>query len=184
MAGIFCKRCKADSVVKNGIVRNLQRYQCKSCGFNFTDTPKRGKPEAVKDLAISLHAPGGMSLRGIGKTTGAGNVTVPAWVRDRAAGLPDVPPAPAPGGASGGEPVVPVDEMWHFAQKKQQNSGSGEHSIPFQKQRSHGFSATATTRRAESSLKKLESKEKPSSPATGRATIGKSRKDNCSPART
>lgn len=117
MAGICCKRCKADGGVKNGIVRNLQRNLCKSCGFNFADAPKRGKPEAVKDSAISLYAPGGMSLRGIGKRIGAGNVTVLAWVRDRAASLPGVPPAPAPGGASGGEPVVPVDEMWHFVQK-------------------------------------------------------------------
>ena len=133
MAGICCKRCKADGVVKNGIVRNLQRYLCNSCRFNFTDTPKRGKPEAVKDLAISLHALGGMSLRGIGKTIGVSNVTVLAWVRDRAASLPDVAPAAASSGASGGEPVVLVDEMWHFVQKKQQNSGFGEHSIPCRK---------------------------------------------------
>ena len=130
MPEICCKRCKADDTVKNGIVRKLQRYLCNSCGFNFTDTPKRGKPDAVKDLAISLHALGGMSLRGIGKAIGVSNVTVLTWVRDRAAGLPDVPPAAAADAAFSGKPVVQVDEMWHFVQKKQQNSGSGEHSIP------------------------------------------------------
>ena len=117
MAGICCKRCKADDTVKNGIVRDLQRYLCNSCSYNFTDTPKRGKPDAVKDLAISLHALGGMSLRGIGKAIGASNVTVLNWVRDRAAGLPDVPPAAAAEAAFSGKPVVQVDEMWHFIQK-------------------------------------------------------------------
>jgi transposase len=52
MGGIACKRCQGTDYVKRGMVRNLQRYQCKTCGCNFTNTPPRGKPPAMKALAV------------------------------------------------------------------------------------------------------------------------------------
>ena len=58
MAGIICKRCQGTDYVKRGTVRGLQRYQCKGCGCNFTDTPLRGKPPAMKALALMLYAMG------------------------------------------------------------------------------------------------------------------------------
>ena len=117
MTEICCKRCKADKVVKNGIVRDLQRYLCKSCSFNFTNTPKRGKSEAVKDLALAMYSLGNMSFRGIGALLGVSNVSILAWVRHRAKNLPDVPPAPVPAVTGDVKPVIVVDEMWHFIQK-------------------------------------------------------------------
>ncbi|WP_449390392.1 transposase-like zinc-binding domain-containing protein, partial [Elizabethkingia argenteiflava] len=36
-----CPKWHQSEKVKNGIVRNLQRYKCKNCGFNFT-VYKRG----------------------------------------------------------------------------------------------------------------------------------------------
>ena len=42
--GLRCKRCGSEEHVKNGLMRNKQRYLCKACGLNFTDTPPRGKP--------------------------------------------------------------------------------------------------------------------------------------------
>jgi transposase-like protein len=62
MGGIVCKRCHGTDYVKRGTVRNLQRYQCKACGCNFTDTPPRGKPPAMKALALMLYAMGNMSF--------------------------------------------------------------------------------------------------------------------------
>jgi transposase-like protein len=50
---LFPRHCS--SWVKRGTVRNLQRYQCKSCGCNFTNTPPRGKPAAMKALALMLY---------------------------------------------------------------------------------------------------------------------------------
>jgi transposase len=35
-------------------MRNKQRYLCKDCGLNFTDTPARGKPLALKAAAVLL----------------------------------------------------------------------------------------------------------------------------------
>jgi transposase len=40
---LSCKKCGSASFVKNGFVRGLQRYRCRSCGFNFTATPNRGR---------------------------------------------------------------------------------------------------------------------------------------------
>ena len=31
-----CPKCQSESRVKNGIVRNLQRYKCKDCRYNYT----------------------------------------------------------------------------------------------------------------------------------------------------
>ena len=43
---LCCKRCGSAKQVKNGLMRGKQRYLCKDCGLNFTDTPPRGKPLA------------------------------------------------------------------------------------------------------------------------------------------
>jgi transposase len=37
--GLRCKRCGSEEQVKNGLMRAKQRYLCKACGLNFTDTP-------------------------------------------------------------------------------------------------------------------------------------------------
>ena len=39
-----CKRCGSGEHTSNGFMRGRQRYRCKACGLNFTDTPPRGKP--------------------------------------------------------------------------------------------------------------------------------------------
>ena len=31
-----CSKCQSENNVKNGTVRNIQRYKCKECGNNFT----------------------------------------------------------------------------------------------------------------------------------------------------
>src|SRR3954471_14784116 len=56
--GLRCKRCGGEEHVKNGLMRGHQRYLCKSCGFNFTDTPPRGKPLALKAAAVLLYVSG------------------------------------------------------------------------------------------------------------------------------
>ena len=49
--------------------------------MNFTNAPARGKPAAMQDMALAMHAIGGLSFCGIGKILGAGNVAVPDRVR-------------------------------------------------------------------------------------------------------
>ena len=89
MGGIVCKRCQGTDYVKRGTVRNLQRYQCKACGCNFTNTPPRGKPPGMKALALMLYAMGNMSFCSIARLLGVSDVAVLKWVRNQARQLPE-----------------------------------------------------------------------------------------------
>ena len=53
-----CKGCGSEEHVKNGFMRGKQRYRCKACGLNFTDTPPRGMPLRVKVEAVLLYLSG------------------------------------------------------------------------------------------------------------------------------
>jgi transposase len=53
-----CKACGGEEQVKNGFMRGKQRYRCKACGLNFTDTPLPGKPLAMKVTAVLLYVSG------------------------------------------------------------------------------------------------------------------------------
>ena len=119
MGEIVCKRCHGTDYVKRGTVRNLQRYQCKSCGCNFTNTPPRGKPPAMKALALMLYAMGNMSFCGIGRLLKVSDVSVLRWARAAALELPE-PQMPAD------VELVMLDEMHHFIKKRQTKYGFGE----------------------------------------------------------
>src|SRR5271169_1028777 len=84
MSEVCCKRCGAADHMKNGIVRGVQRYLCRSCGCNFTMTPPRGKPPAMKALAVLLYAMGNMSFCAIARILGVSDVAILNWVRDEA----------------------------------------------------------------------------------------------------
>ena len=77
--GLRCKRCGSESHVKNGLMRGKQRYLCKSCGLNFTDTPAPGKPLAMKAAAVLLYV-SGLSMNRTGKLLGVSTPTIQAWL--------------------------------------------------------------------------------------------------------
>lgn len=122
MPEIACKHCNSNSFVKSGFVRGHQRYRCKDCGCNFTDTPRRGKPPAMKALAVLLYTMGNASYGMIARLFGVSEVAVLKWVRQEAASLPE-PTTPAT------VDVVQLDEMWHFVDGKKTSAGSGRPSI-------------------------------------------------------
>ena len=113
MSGLVCKHCGSGSFVKNGLAHGRQRYRCKACGRSFTATPPRGKPPAMKALAVLLYALGNVSQGMIGKLLGVSHVAVYKWVRAAGEGTP----APSATPASG---IVQIDEMWHFVDGKKQ----------------------------------------------------------------
>ena len=67
--GLRCKRCGSEEHVRNGLMRGKQRYRCKACGLNFTDTPPRGMPLAVKVTAVLLYV-SGLSMNRTAKLLG------------------------------------------------------------------------------------------------------------------
>ena len=116
---MVCKRCGGVSYTKNGFVRGLQRYKCRDCGCNFTNTPPRGKPAAMKALAVLLYSMGNASYGMIGRFLGVSQVTVYKWIKSAAASLPE-PEVPAD------VEIIQLDEMHHFVNGKKMNVGSGE----------------------------------------------------------
>jgi len=118
MSELCCKRCSSEDYVKSGFARGHQRYRCKECGCNFTATPPRGKPVAMKALALLLYSMGNMSQSMIARFLGVSEVSVYKWIKAFGSALPD-PAVPAD------VEVVQLDEMWHFVNGKKTNVGCG-----------------------------------------------------------
>src|SRR5687767_11896958 len=115
---LCCKRCGSEEHVKNGLMRNKQRYRCKACGLNFTDTPARGKPLAMKVAAVLLYV-SGLSMNRTAKLLGVATPTVEAWLEQFAAAYAQIPEP------EGRAVVIELDEMWHDLKKSPNRSGSG-----------------------------------------------------------
>jgi transposase len=123
--GLRCKRCGSEEHVKNGLMRNKQRYRCKDCGLNFTDTPTRGKPLALKGAAVLLYV-SGLSMNRTAKLLGVSTPTIQAWLEPFAAAYAQKPEP------EGRAVVIELDEMWHYLKKSQSRSGSGRLGIVLQ----------------------------------------------------
>ncbi len=81
MKAVACPKCESSKIIKSGIVKERQRYSCKSCGYNFT-VSKLGKgidPYFVTK-ALQLYIEG-VSYREIERLLGISHVSVMNWVR-------------------------------------------------------------------------------------------------------
>jgi len=61
-----CRFCGSERIVKNGVILNKQRYECKDCGRNPRKTDKREytRDEKIKILKSYLN---GVGFRAIGR---------------------------------------------------------------------------------------------------------------------
>ena len=123
--GLRCKRCGSEEQVKNGRMRGQQRYLCKGGGLNFTNTPARGKPLALKAAAVLLYV-SGLSMNRTAKVLGVSTPTIQAWLEQFAAAYAQ---KPEPAGRA---VVIELDEMWHYLKKSPSRSGSGRLGIVLQ----------------------------------------------------
>src|SRR6201996_3621655 len=108
MSEVCCKRCGGSC--KEWNCAWLSTLSLIPCGCNFTMTPPRGKPPAMKALALLLCAMGNVSFGSIARILGVSDVAVLNWVRDEARKLPEP--------STKAEVVVTLDEMWHFVKKR------------------------------------------------------------------
>src|SRR3954451_11378371 len=99
-------------------MRTKQRYRCKACGLNFTDTPPRGKSLALKVAAVLLYV-SGLSMNRTAKLLGVSPPTIQAWLEQFAAAYAQKPEP------EGRAVVIDLDEMWHYLKKSPSRSGSG-----------------------------------------------------------
>src|SRR3954454_12843292 len=116
--GLRCKRCGSEDHVKNGLMRTKQRYLCKACGLNFTDTPARGKPLALKVAPVLLYV-SGLSMNRTAKLLGVSTPTIQAWLEQFAQAYAQKPEP------EGRAVVIELDEMWPYFKKSPNRSGSG-----------------------------------------------------------
>ena len=123
--GLWCKRCGSEEHVKNGLMRTKQRYLCKGCGLNFTDTPPRGKLLALKAAAVLLHV-SGLSMNRTAKLLGVSTPTIQAWLEQFAAAYAQKPEP------EGRAVVIELDEMWRYLKKSPSHSGFGRLGIVLQ----------------------------------------------------
>lgn len=76
-----CPKCNSAKKIKNGIVRNLQRYKCKDCQYNFTVEKRSNEyPKSMRKKALQLYLEG-LGFRSIGRILEVSNVTVLNWIR-------------------------------------------------------------------------------------------------------
>ena len=135
--GLRCKRCGGEEHVRNGLMRGKQRYRCKACGLNFTDTPPRGMPLAMKVTAVLLYL-SGLSMNRTAKLLGVSTPGVMAWIEQFAKAYAQKPEP------EGRAVVVELDEMWHFLKKSPTSSGSGRLGIGLRGGSSTGSWAVVT----------------------------------------
>src|SRR4051794_37411614 len=91
-------------------MRGKQRYRCKDCGLNFTNTPARGKPLALKAAAVLLYI-SGLSMNRTAKLLGVSTPTIQAWLEQFAQAYAQKPKP------EGRAVVIELDEMWHYLKK-------------------------------------------------------------------
>ncbi len=140
-----CKRCRSAEQVKNGFMRGRQRYRCKGCGLNFTDTPPRGMPFQLKVVAVLLYV-SGLSMNRTAKLLGVSTPSVMAWIEQFAK---EHAPKPEPEGRA---VVIELDEMWHYLKKSPTSSGYGRLGIVLQADWLTGSSAVVTEPRSNACL--------------------------------
>lgn len=130
-----CKNCKSDKIVKNGKVRNVQRYCCKTCGYNFIEGDKRIKQntQVKKALAVILYSLGKASFRFLSKLFNTDVSLVYRWIRKEGEGIKE-------SAVSGEIQEIEFDEMWHYIQSKKTKDGSSRPWIVAHGELLHGSS--------------------------------------------
>src|ERR1700753_3526178 len=123
------------------------------------------------------YAMGNMSFCSIARLLGVSDVAVLKWVRNEARRLPE----PA---VTAETVIITLDEMWHFLKKRLTSFGFGARLTLSLTAPSPGCLVAVMTPPVKSSSIKSASKAKPSSPTTGKGSIGLPPKTNSSPAKT
>jgi transposase-like protein len=148
---MHCPNCKSANKVKSGFNAGKQRYKCKSCGCNYTQSNSNSKPNHIKKQALHMYLEG-LGFRSIGRILGVSNVAVLKWVRKAGDILQE-----NIGNRSAFSPKVAVmelDEMWHFIQKKTIESGCGWLLIEMPQSSGNGRSEVVTVYQESASGKK------------------------------
>ena len=113
---MHCPKCGSDNKVKSGKAKGRQRYKCKECGCNYTQSYKHGYRLDKKILAPQLYLEGN-GLRGAGRILGVSNVTALNWIKQFGNNIKESVLENMPHEIPDLE-IVEIDERWHCTVKK------------------------------------------------------------------
>ncbi len=133
---LHCKNCESEKCIKNGFVREVQRYRCKECGYNFIIGDRRinESTEIKKALAIILYSLGKSSFGFLGKLFGVSRTTPYKWIKKSAEAIAEPT-------IDSSITEIEFDEMWHFIQSKKPKNGLSKRWIVAQGELLPGLSA-------------------------------------------
>ena len=114
-----CPKCGSQKCVKAGFNHNKQRYKCKNCGRQITQT--QDKNATKRAFALYLYVIG-LSMNAIGRMLKVEPSTILYWVRNFALKTYQKPTPQS-------EVVIELDEMWHFLHSKKTRSGCGRRTV-------------------------------------------------------
>jgi len=76
-----CTKCNSENKVKNGIIKGIQRYKCKECGFNYTvELKSTAKPLEIRKFGLMLYLEG-LGLQSISRLLNVSHVAVIKWIK-------------------------------------------------------------------------------------------------------
>jgi len=110
-----CSKCGSEHCVKAGFNHNRQRYKCKNCGRQITQT--QDKNTTKRAFALYLYVVG-LSMNAIGRMLNVEPSTILYWVKNFALKT-------CQKSTPQGEVVIELGEMWHFLRSKKTRFGCG-----------------------------------------------------------
>ena len=111
-----CPKCGSVDCAKDGIVKERQRYKCKSCGYRHT-VAYLGINPVIKRQALQLYLEG-LGFRSIGRFLKCSHVAVYNWIKAHGESIESIRSA-------AGVDVVEMDEMHTYIGSKKTIAGSG-----------------------------------------------------------
>lgn len=85
-----CPKCHASACIKDGIVKQKQRFKCKVCGYRHT-VAQRGFSVDVRRQALQLYL-AGLGFRSIGRLLQCSHVTVSQWIHSHGESIKSIRP--------------------------------------------------------------------------------------------
>lgn len=77
-----CPKCENSFSCKDGVIKNRQRYQCKSCNYRYTVEKKSDiRSDEIKRMALCMYLEG-LKYRTIAKILKVNYVTVFYWISE------------------------------------------------------------------------------------------------------
>ena len=74
-----CLKCWCEGAYKYGHMKGCQRYRCKNCSYQYTQTTPRGRPEKDRNFALVLYL-SGLSMNATGKILGVTAQILMRWM--------------------------------------------------------------------------------------------------------